>query len=99
MVIDPETRKERERRLERASLFEAWRKLIPDSRMKTKRLEVMTPLGMAVLIFCINCGRGGGAITTNIPFADYQCPACLERFGPLPLPQIPEELVRPQGGS
>ena len=98
MRIDPETNEERMRRMERASLFEAWRKLIPDSRMKTKRLEVMTPMGMATLIFCINCGRGGGAITTNIQFADYQCPPCLERWGPLPLPQIPDELVRPQGG-
>src|SRR5213592_4827873 len=77
--------------------FEAWRKLLPDSRLREqhRQVAVMTPIGPAILIFCLNCGRPGGAVREDCPFAFYICPSCAETHGGLPAPEIPEELMRP----
>jgi hypothetical protein len=91
-----ESKGDYERRMERAGLFEAWRKSIPDSRMREVRLTRMTPLGEVELLFCLNCGAGGGAVKVDPArnlVAQYICQACAATHGGLPVPEVPRDLL------
>ena len=92
-----ETKRDREIRMAYEERFDAWRRLLPSSRMTTKHATVMSPIGMVELIYCINCGRGGGAVTANVPDVMYLCQSCADTHGGLPAPEIPAELVQPHG--
>ena len=76
--------------------FEAWRKLLPDSRCRNRQRQRWSPLGLVTEIFCMNCGRSGGAVSNDVPDVFYVCRDCAATHGGLPVPEVPEELIRPQ---
>jgi len=71
----------------------------PDARARRSLNERKHPqLGWMEAIFCVNCGRPGGLISKEwAAFVFNLCDLCVERWGGLPLPEIPESLVR--GGT
>ena len=90
------TKRQYEMRMACEERFEAWRKLLPSPKLHPNRqVTVMTPVGMATYIYCINCGRPGGAVTNDLPDVCYLCDACAATHGGLPVPEIPEAFVRP----
>lgn len=92
-----ETKREREVRLEKEDRFAAWQRLLGDSRVRglfAPRQTVASPLGEVERLYCLNCGRAGGAVTVDLQPALYICPSCAETHGGLPLPEIPETLIR-----
>jgi hypothetical protein len=88
------TKQEYEIRMAREERFEAWRRLIPDSRCQrtTDRQIVATPMGLVQRIYCINCGQSGGAVTysSELPDVTYICKSCAATHGGLPIPEIPD---------
>ena len=74
--------------------FEAWRKLIPDARTSSRQRQIWTPNGLMTLIYCTNCGAGGGAVTNDTPFIHFYCEKC--RHLAAGLPEVPEPVVRPK---
>jgi hypothetical protein len=71
---------------------------LPDARLqfRRKRTEIPGPFGKFYeLCFCVNCGRNGGAVTKEwSPHVFYLCQDCADKWGTLPMPQVPDELVR-----
>jgi len=54
-------------------------------------------LGWMQEIFCVNCGRSGGMISKDwVDFIFHLCDECAEKHGRIPLPEIPENIVRGQ---
>jgi hypothetical protein len=91
---DDESPKNYERRMEQAAVYEAWRKLTGDSRCQDRRrITVPSPIGEVVRLYCLNCGRRGGAVTADLSEAIYICPSCAATHGGLPAPEIPRELI------
>lgn len=78
-------------------------KVIPDSRpkdpwLRSKR-EVTDRNGQrAERVFCASCGTDAGAVTIDwAPYIVAICDRCAETLGPLPLPELPDDLlIRPQ---
>ena len=79
-----ETKKEREIRLENVSLFEAWRKLIPDARTQRPIGQVWSPLGLITRIYCLNCGKNIGGVYGEPSFVHVLCDKCRDSKGGLP---------------
>jgi hypothetical protein len=78
-----------------SNLYDAWKKLLPDSRLERPRHTIRGPLGSMEECFCVNCGRPGGFVTEDaVESVVYLCEACVFTHGHLPLPQIPDDLVR-----
>jgi len=78
-----------------STLYEAWQRLLPDSRLERPRRTIRGPLGSMEECFCVNCGRSGGFVTEfDHEHVLYLCDDCVWKHGHLPLPQVPEELVR-----
>jgi len=72
---------------------------IPDSRVKgplRSRTTFTGPGGkLFERVYCANCGGDGGAILASwSPHVFYLCDPCAQTHGNLPLPQLPDELVR-----
>ena len=90
-----ETASDREVRMAFEDCFEVWRKLVPDSRLNNRSITISSPMGELQPIFCINCGRPNGAVTTGpeLPEVTFICPPCAERHGGLPVPEVPENLI------
>ena len=82
-----------ERRLAAEERFAAWRKLVGDSRCQDRRITVPSPIGEVVRLYCLNCGRRGGAVTADLSEAIYICPSCAATHGGLPAPEIPNDLI------
>ena len=70
----------------------------PDARLggdRRRRTDAVGPYGMRYdLVFCVNCGANGGAATKDTTHILYLCEGCCEKWGKLPLPEIPESWVR-----
>jgi hypothetical protein len=79
-----------------SSLYECWRKLLPDSRVAPlTRRTVSGPFGTMEEIFCASCATSGGLISQDyIEVAFYLCDDCVFRYGKLPFPEVPEDLLR-----
>ena len=88
-----ESTRDRELRMACEERFEAWRKLLPDSRLRNRHISLPSPIGEVVPIFCLNCGTSGGAVTKHpdLPEVVYICRSCAETHGGLPVPSIPED--------
>jgi hypothetical protein len=76
-----------------------WREIArkqPDARAKRSVNEKKHHLlGWMEEIFCVNCGRSGGMISKEwAAYVFNLCDDCVEKWGHLPLPEIPESLVR-----
>jgi hypothetical protein len=69
---------------------------LPDSRPKISRGDKFSKVwGWMEKIFCVNCGKDGGVVTRDsIPFVLYLCDDCAQKHGHLPLPVVPDKLVR-----
>jgi hypothetical protein len=73
---------------------------LPDARLRDesrrKRTEVPGPFrDLYERVFCVNCGANGGAVTKEwTTHIFYLCEACAKRWGKLPLPEVPETVVR-----
>ena len=90
-----ETPRDRDIRMAYEERFEAWRKLLPDSRLRTRATTIASPIGQVTRVYCINCGRPCGAVTTlpDPSVAIFLCQSCAERYGTLPVPEIPPDLI------
>lgn len=85
------------------TLYEAWWKALPDSRVSShRRRVVMGPLGPMTDAFCANCGAPYGLVTMDyIDHVLVICQRCDGRLGRLPLLQVPDDVERAitnQGG-
>ena len=71
-------------------------KELPDARARRSRNERKHRLlGWMEEIFCVNCGVSGGMVTkTWAAHVFYLCDLCAETYGRLPVPEIPEAIVR-----
>lgn len=90
---EDETRQQYEVRMANEERFAAWRKLVGDSRLRHVRITVPSPIGEVVRLYCLNCGRTGGAVTADLSDAVYICRDCAATHGGLPLPEIPSGLI------
>ena len=90
---DGESRQAYEIRMVAEERFEAWRKAVGDSRLKIRRVSIASPLGPLVPLYCLNCGAPGGAVTANTPDVAYICRPCAAKYGGLPAPEVPAELI------
>lgn len=72
------------------------RKALPDSRLRWRRGTIWhRRLGNMSPIFCAHCGTPQGAVTEWWALrVTVLCDDCADRYGRLPLPEIPESLVR-----
>lgn len=77
-----------------------WKSTLPDARAQRSLNEKKhRVLGWMEEIFCVNCGRSGGMISKAwAAFCFYLCNDCASTWGRLPIPEIPESLVRSQKG-
>lgn len=96
----PETKRDHEIRLENESLFEAWRKLIPDGRTRDRNGQIPSPFGLITPISCSSCGTGMGGVYGEVLHAVMLCDGCQATHGGLPELQgvYFEPDVLPQGG-
>lgn len=80
-------------------LWQAIARESPDARTQRSVGEKYSQLlGWMERIFCISCGADGGMVTRDsVPHVSYLCNKCFETHGGLPLPEIPEALVRGTG--
>lgn len=87
---------EEEKRIESRNIYETWRKLLPDARLTAKgRRVVRSPMGLLEECYCVNCGVAGGFVTQDaVEHIFYLCDDCVLKHGHLPMPQVPEELIR-----
>lgn len=90
-----ETKDDLEQRMVRTERFDTWRKFLGDSRPQRTTATIQSPMGELLRIYCLNCGKPGGAVTANVPYVLYLCDPCAATHGGLPLPEIPPDLVRP----
>lgn len=69
---------------------------MPDARaQRSKNEKKHRLLGWMEEIFCVNCGRSGGMISRDwAPYCFYLCNECVGTHGRLPLPELPETLVK-----
>jgi hypothetical protein len=72
--------------------------ILPDARTRRPLNEQRhAQLGWMEPVFCSNCGRPGGLISRDwAAHVFYLCDSCEETHGHLPLPALPEALVRGQ---
>jgi hypothetical protein len=70
---------------------------LPDARaLRSRNEKTHKLLGWMEEIFCVNCGTSGGMITKDwAKHVTYLCDDCVHTHGALPIPEIPEALVRP----
>jgi hypothetical protein len=80
----------------RAQVQELLRDNLPSSRLtNANRPMLRGPLGLMEQVFCANCGRYGGLVTKDwAEWVFYLCQPCGQRHGDIPLPEIPDEIVR-----
>jgi hypothetical protein len=74
---------------------ELWKDL-PDSRLQFRRKQTEVPGPFKKFyerVFCVNCGEPYGAAIKDTAHILYLCQPCADKWGNLPLPQIPDELV------
>jgi hypothetical protein len=73
-------------------------KILPDARARRSVNERRHRLlGWMEEIFCVNCGKSGGMISKEWAAHVFNlCDDCVEKHGGLPLPEVPEHLVRGQ---
>jgi len=71
-------------------------KTLPDARARRSLNEKKSKLlGWMEEVFCANCGRPGGMITRDwAAHVFYLCDRCEDQHGHLPIPELPESLVR-----
>jgi hypothetical protein len=71
-------------------------KVLPDARARQSRNEKKHRLlGWMEEIFCVNCGTSGGMISKAwAAHVFYLCDDCVNTHGRVPVPEIPESLVR-----
>lgn len=71
----------------------------PDARARRSLGEKKHRLlGWMEEIFCINCGKSGGMISKDWARHVFNlCDECVGKWGALPLPEIPESVVRGHG--
>lgn len=77
-------------------LWKAIAKEMPDART-TRPLgeKAHRDHGQMERVYCVNCGADGGWVTKDwAAHVFYLCDACAEIHGTLPVPQIPDALVR-----
>jgi hypothetical protein len=69
---------------------------LPDARARRSTNEKKHQLlGLMEQVFCVNCGRSGGMVTAEwAKHVFYLCDPCAETHGHLPIPELPESLVR-----
>jgi hypothetical protein len=69
---------------------------LPDARARRSLNEQTSRrLGWMQEIFCVNCGRSGGMISKEWAAHVFNlCDDCVEKWGRVPLLEIPEALVR-----
>ena len=71
-----------------------WERMMPDSRVRNPR-HIFGPAGYMEEVFCVNCGRNGGHVTSDwATHVFYLCNNCADTHGRLTLPEIPEGTVR-----
>ncbi len=89
---DGESPKAYEKRMAQAEAFDAWKRLMGDSRCREQVL-VPSPIGLVVRLYCLNCGRPGGAVRADPQRGEalYICRECAATHGGLTLPEIPRE--------
>jgi hypothetical protein len=91
---------ELEAHMAREERFQAFWKYLPTSKLRNQSITVPLPIGdgEGVPIFCINCGRPHGAVTKEAAENGcvYICRPCAATHGGLPVPEVPEEMVRPR---
>ena len=77
--------------------MQAFWKFLPTAKLRNQAITVPSPLGDVVPIFCINCGAPGGAVTQHAAENGvvHICRSCAATHGGLPVPEVPDELVRP----
>ena len=55
-------------------------------------------LGWMEPIYCVNCGVSGGMVAKEwAAHCFYLCDDCVDKHGALPVPELPESLVRGKG--
>jgi hypothetical protein len=55
-------------------------------------------LGWMEPIYCVNCGVSGGMVTKAwAAHCFYLCDDCVDKHGAIPVPELPESLVRGKG--
>lgn len=68
---------------------------LPESRLTHHRTTICGPVGLMSRVYCANCGCDGGLITEEWAVkCCYLCDKCAEVHGKLPIPEIPESVVR-----
>lgn len=68
---------------------------LPDSRLSHHRTTICGPCGLMSRVFCINCGADGGLVTEAWAVRiSYLCDDCFLTHGALPMPQVPDSVVR-----
>lgn len=71
-----------------------WKDL-PDARRSHHRPTRCGPCGIMAEVYCVNCGKSGGLITEEwAAHVFYLCDKCAETYGSIPLPEVPEHLLR-----
>jgi hypothetical protein len=66
---------------------------LPDATRKHHRPTFCGPKGIMAKVYCVNCGKDGGAVTAESPIL-YLCETCAEKYGGFALPEIPEEEIK-----
>lgn len=71
----------------------------PDARAVRSRNEKKHKmLGWMEECFCVNCGRSGGMISKDwAAHVFYLCNDCVDAHGSLPIPEVPEAVVKARG--
>lgn len=85
-----------------ADVFEILYGDLPDARLRSDRRHRTDVAARFIrdygerydLVFCVNCGASGGACTKDTTHILYLCEPCSQKWGKLPLPEVPEEFVR-----
>ncbi len=92
------TPEELEAHMAREDGIRAFWKSLASSLLRNKDITRPSPIGNVYPIFCLNCGCPQGAVTQAAVDngAVCLCRSCAATHGGLPLPEVPDALIRPR---